>query len=210
MTIKRRLWHYGLVRFAIPALRLLASGFFDPKYLHGRFFDASPIGWVWIWQSFWTQKVLRINSHVPWPISASCRIDEPKGIQFHEDDLQNFMHFGCYFSNARGGIITLGKGTLIAPNVGIITTNHCTTDPTQHTQPRNVTIGKSCWLGMNCVILPGVTLGDNTVVGAGAIVSKSFPEGRCVLVGSPARPIRHLATSPADCQEAQPSMDDSL
>jgi acetyltransferase-like isoleucine patch superfamily enzyme len=45
---------------------------------------------------------------------------------------------------------------------------------------------------MNAVILPGVTLGENTIVGAGAIVTKSFPEGWCVLAGNPARVIRKL------------------
>ena len=49
-----------------------------------------------------------------------------------------------------------------------------------------------CWLGMGCVVLPGVTLGDFTVVGAGAIVTKSFPEGYCVLGGNPATLLRHL------------------
>ena len=45
---------------------------------------------------------------------------------------------------------------------------------------------------MNCVLLPGVILGDNTIVGAGSIVTKSFPMGSCVLAGNPARIIRVL------------------
>ena len=45
---------------------------------------------------------------------------------------------------------------------------------------------------MNAVILPGVELGDHTIVGAGAIVTKSYPEGYCVLVGNPARPIKKV------------------
>ena len=42
------------------------------------------------------------------------------------------------------------------------------------------------------MILPGVTLGDNTIVGAGAVVTKSFPEGHCVIAGNPARKIKDI------------------
>lgn len=45
---------------------------------------------------------------------------------------------------------------------------------------------------MNSVILPGVTLGNHTIVGAGSVVTKSFPEGNCVIVGNPGRVIKKL------------------
>ena len=48
------------------------------------------------------------------------------------------------------------------------------------------------WIGMNSVILPGVTLGPGTVVGAGSVVTHSFPEGHCVIAGVPAKLIRNL------------------
>ena len=57
---------------------------------------------------------------------------------------------------------------------------------------KDIIIGKKCWIGMNSVILPGVVLGDHTIVGAGAVVTKSFVDGNCVIGGNPARIIRKL------------------
>ena len=53
-------------------------------------------------------------------------------------------------------------------------------------------LGKECWIGSNAVILPGVRLGEHTVVGAGAVVTKSFEEGWCVIGGVPARKIKDI------------------
>lgn len=53
-------------------------------------------------------------------------------------------------------------------------------------------IGDKCWIGMNSVILPGVVLGDNTIVGAGSVVTKSFENGHCVVAGNPAKLIKRL------------------
>ena len=55
---------------------------------------------------------------------------------------------------------------------------------------KNVVIGTNSWIGMNSVILPGVKLGEKTVVGAGSVVTKSFEEGNIVIAGNPARVIK--------------------
>lgn len=52
-----------------------------------------------------------------------------------------------------------------------------------------ITIGDSCFIGMNSILLPGVELGERTIVGAGSVVTKSFPEGNVVIAGNPARVI---------------------
>ncbi|NRB54352.1 MAG: acyltransferase, partial [Saprospiraceae bacterium] len=62
----------------------------------------------------------------------------------------------------------------------------------------DVEIGKYCWIGMGAVILPGVKLGEYTIVAAGAIVTKSFENGYCVVGGNPAKVLKEL--NPADCQ----------
>jgi hypothetical protein len=184
-------------------IKLICRMAFGGKHLRGRHFTASNAGWRWAWHSVWLQKVLGFNRHVPWPVSPLQRILHPESIEFDADDLNNFQSPGCYFSNANGGRIVIGKGTYIAPNVGIITTNHDPEDPDRHLAPRDVIIGRKCWLGMNSVILPGVVLGDHTVVAAGSVVGRSFPKGRVVLVGVPARASQALergeeSNSPAD------------
>lgn len=97
---------------------------------------------------------------------------------------------GTYFQAF--GKINIGRGSYIAQNVGIITANHNLHDLDLHSQPRDVNIGEKCWIGMNSVVLPGVTLGPHTIVGAGSVVTKSFPKGNCVIAGNPAKIIRHL------------------
>lgn len=95
---------------------------------------------------------------------------------FHPDDINNFQGFGNYYQNFTAKII-IGKGTYIAPNVGIITANHDPMDLDKHLPGKDVIIGENCWIGMNAVILPGVVLGPRTIVGAGSVVTHSFPEG---------------------------------
>jgi len=54
-----------------------------------------------------------------------------------------------------------------------------------------ITIGNHVWLGANVTILPGITLGNNVVVGAGSVVTKSYPDN-VILVGNPARVLRKI------------------
>jgi len=177
--------------FCVPIIRILGYIFFSKNYLTGRHFDGKAlIGWYWVWRSIWLQKILGFNRMIPFPVSIFITISNPRNLIFHPDDINNFQHFGCYFQNFDGKIV-IGRGTYIAPNVGIITANHDPVNPSKHLKGQDVVIGENCWIGMNSVILPGVILGDNTVVAAGAVVTKSFAEGYCVVGGVPARFIRH-------------------
>lgn len=96
---------------------------------------------------------------------------------------------GCYIQAI--GTVSVGDYTQIGPSVGIISANHDPGDSRRHRE-NSVRIGAYCWLGMGAVILPGVELGDFTIVGAGAVVSSSFPEGHCVIGGVPAQKLRDL------------------
>lgn len=134
------------------------------------------------------QKVLGFNKEAYWPVHFTSIVTGVKNIQAGIDTSPGYMP-GCYIQGI--GKISIGDYTQISANVGIITANHDLHDTRKHIV-KHVNIGKYCWIGMNAVILPGVVLGDNTVVGAGSVVTSSFEEGNCVIAGNPARLIKRL------------------
>lgn len=101
------------------------------------------------------------------------------------------------------GDVRLGSDCLVAPRVFISSSTHSfdltgtrtirdlDTEDRLESGVQAVVVGDNCWLGTGSVLLPGVQLGSNTVVGAGAVVTKSWPGGKQVLVGVPAKPINH-------------------
>jgi acetyltransferase-like isoleucine patch superfamily enzyme len=101
-----------------------------------------------------------------------------------------FINSGCRFQDQGG--ITIGDDCLIGHNVVIATVQHGL-DPRRRGDllPAPVTIGRNVWLGANVTVLPGVTIGDDSVVGAGSVVTKDVP-ARVIAVGSPARVIRTI------------------
>lgn len=172
--------------------RLIFSVFYDRSFFTGKYFqNNASMGYIMCWKFFFFQKIIGDNRKTPWPVSNRIEISNPSNIDFHPDDMQNFWHFGCYYQNFSAKII-IGRGTYIAPNVGIITANHDTSDLSRHETGKNVVIGEKCWIGMNSVILPGVVLGPKTVVGAGAVVTKSFELGNVVIGGNPAKVLRRV------------------
>ncbi|GAA2966533.1 sugar O-acetyltransferase [Lentilactobacillus parakefiri] len=103
-----------------------------------------------------------------------------------------FANYGCTFIDV--GKITIGKNAMLGPNTSIYSVNHplgAEERNQNYEYPGNVTIGDNLWVGGNATIVPGVTLGNNVVVAAGAVVTKSF--GDNVLIGgNPARILKHL------------------
>lgn len=142
---------------------------------------------------FFCQRILGINKHAYWPVHSRSTITGVKNI-FVGIGSGPGLAPGCYIQGI--GKIYIGDYTFVAPNVGIISANHDIYDCRIH-KKGNVRIGSYCWIGMNAVILPDVELGDFTIVGAGAVVSKSFREGYCVIAGNPARLIKKL--DPVKC-----------
>jgi maltose O-acetyltransferase len=91
--------------------------------------------------------------------------------------------------------ITIGDRTQIGPNVQLLTPTHPLKpaprrDGWESAEP--ITIGRNVWLGGGVIVCPGVTIGDDTVVGAGSVVTRDLPPG-VLAVGSPARVVREPA-----------------
>ncbi len=129
-------------------------------------------------------------------IGENCYIEPP----LHANWGGKHVHFGNNVY-ANFGLtlvddthIFIGDGTMIGPNCVIATAGH-PIDPElrekqlQYNIP--VHIGKNCWLGAGVLVMPGVTIGDNTVIGAGSVVTKDIP-GNVIAVGNPCKVLREI------------------
>jgi maltose O-acetyltransferase len=98
-----------------------------------------------------------------------------------------FLNFNCVILDVVA--VTIGDGTQIGPAVQIYTADHPRDPAVRKTGAefgRPVSIGQNVWIGGGAIILPGVRIGDDAVVGAGAVVTRDVPQGVTVL-GNPAR-----------------------
>lgn len=94
-----------------------------------------------------------------------------------------------------GGKIVIGAGTQIGAGVSFAAESHEAHDGSYTSGAvarKGIRVGKGCWFGNNVTVLDGVEIGDNTVVGAGAVVTRALPPN-CIAVGAPARVVRHFA-----------------
>lgn len=132
---------------------------------------------------------LRYNKNVPWAVHYTSTIGNPENIIRGKHVFPGDSP-GMYI-NSKNGII-IGDYSNLGPNSGLISANHDSIDLTIHLKGKPIKIGKFCWVGMGAIILPEVELGDFTLVAAGAIVTKSFPDGYCVIGGNPAKFIKSL------------------
>ena len=102
-----------------------------------------------------------------------------------------FINACCCFQDQGG--ITLGDGALIGHRVVLATINHgFLPEERSSCRPAPIVIGRNVWLGSGAVVLPGVTIGENAVVAAGAVVTRDVEAG-CIVAGTPARFIRNVA-----------------
>jgi acetyltransferase-like isoleucine patch superfamily enzyme len=144
---------------------------------------------------FLFRRIFRQNSGVKWAVHHTSTIHSPGKIKRGKGVYPGDSP-GVYINAVNG--VSVGDYTNIGPNVGIVSSNHDLVNNDTHVPEGPIEIGKFCWMGMGAVILPGVKLADFTIVGAGAIVTKSFPEGYCVIAGNPARIIKYLNKDECD------------
>jgi galactoside O-acetyltransferase len=120
------------------------------------------------------------------PVSSNWGL---KHVHFGKDV---FVNFNSNFVDDAD--VFIGDDTMIGPNCTIATANHPISPRLrkhkfQYNKP--VHIGKNVWLGSGVIVLPGVTIGDNSIVGAGSVVTKNV-EANTVVVGNPARVLRKI------------------
>ena len=102
-----------------------------------------------------------------------------------------FINSGCCFQDQGG--IEIGNNVLIGQQVVIATLNHeLTPSRRANLLPARVKIGNNVWIGAHATILAGVTIGDNSVVAAGAVINKDVP-ANVVVAGVPAKVIKNIA-----------------
>ncbi|MBQ8254175.1 MAG: sugar O-acetyltransferase [Clostridia bacterium] len=130
-------------------------------------------------------------------IGEGCYIEPP----LHSNWGGHNVHFGKHvYANFNLTLVDdthiyVGDNTMLGPNVVLATAGH-PIEPSlrekayQYNIP--VRIGNNCWLGAGVIVLPGITIGDNTVVGAGSVVTKDLPPN-VIAVGNPCRVLRPIS-----------------
>ncbi len=129
-------------------------------------------------------------------VGKDCYIEPP----FHANMGGRNVHFGkCVYANFNLTMVDdthiyVGDYTMFGPNVTVATAGHPILPELREKLYQfnmAVHIGKCCWIGAGAMILPGVTVGDGTVIGAGSVVTKDIP-ANVVAVGNPCRVLRKI------------------
>ena len=129
-------------------------------------------------------------------LGENCYIEPP----LHANFGGKYVHFGNnVYANFNLTLVDdthiyVGDCTMFGPNVTVATAGHPVLPELREKQYQfnmPIHIGKRCWIGAGAVILPGVTIGDDTVIGAGSVVTKDIP-ANVVAVGNPCRVMREI------------------
>ena len=129
-------------------------------------------------------------------IGEDCYIEPP----LHTNWGGKHVHFGKgVYANFNLTLVDdthiyVGDYTMLGPNVVLATAGHPILPelrPLAYQYNMPIHIGKNCWLGAGVIVLPGVAIGDNTVIGAGSVVTKDIP-ANVVAVGNPCRVLREI------------------
>ena len=95
---------------------------------------------------------------------------------------------GCFLDPSHCFLISIGDDTTLAPNVRLIAHDASMKRETNYTRIGRIKIGCNCFIGDSTIVLPGVSIGDNTIIGAGSVVTKNI-SANCVAVGNPCKKI---------------------
>lgn len=139
-------------------------------------------------KAFFFQKVIGVNRAVTWPVHWTSKVTSPEKIK--RGTRFPGISMGCHIDGRNG--IEFGNNVWVGPHVTMVSMNHDTSDYESYINTTPIIIGANSWIAARSVILPSVHLGKHTVVAAGAVVTKSFPEGDQLLAGVPAKVVKKL------------------
>lgn len=146
-------------------------------------YHVQAIVWMWFLKLFYRFGGARfiVGKHVTFRKGFSMMIGKNG-----EVNIGNNVFFNNYCSLNAIERIIIGDGTIFGENVKVYDHNHCYQDPNVPIKEQGFTsapvnIGKHCWIASNVVILKGVTIGDNCVIGAGCVIYKDVPEERVMI-----------------------------
>ncbi len=145
-----------------------------------------------------TEKRQKLLQEMVAEIGPGTRVHAPIhanwGCKFLHLGSNVYINFGL--SLVDDGPIYIDSNNLIGPNVTLVTTNHLIAPQirkkTNYQYSLPIHIEENCWLGANVTVLPGVTIGENSVIGAGSVVTKDIP-ANVVAVGVPCKVMRKIS-----------------
>lgn len=145
----------------------------------------------------WKERCQQFQFKAQWlqsrvTILPGCHITSPKKVSFGSDVL---ISNGCFLQGH--GVISFGSQVMVGPQAMFLTINHDA--ETRKSIAAPIHIGSKVWIGARAVILPGVSVGDGSIVAAGAVVTQDVPPNTLV-AGTPARIIRsEIRSDPTSC-----------
>ena len=141
--------------------------------------------------NFIFQHIFRININIPWSVHYTSTV---KGnIKIGKGVKMSFAVSSCCYIQGINGI-EIGDNTIFASGVKIISANHDLKNLNISVPDRPIIIGKNVWLGVNAIVLPGIHIGDNAVIAAGAVVTRDV-ESNTIVAGVPAKFIKRVRVS---------------
>jgi len=145
--------------------------------------------------NFIFQKIFRLNAKVNTQVHFTSDISTPKNLHFHSDESTKIsfaVSGNCYIQAYNK--IYLGKNILFAKGLNLISANHSYGDLSTWEESEPIIIGDNVWIAINVTVLPGVKIGNNCIIGAGSVVTKSFHGDNLVIAGNPAKVIKTRIT----------------
>jgi acetyltransferase-like isoleucine patch superfamily enzyme len=171
----------------------MIKNFLKTLGIYERLYFVKRVGFGKLILNFIFQRVFRVNSHIPVSVNYTSTLIG-KGLNFeltNKNFLSSLASSNSLYIQSLNGIY-IGNGVLIASGVKIISANHSTSEDRESIVTNPIFIGENVWIGANAIVLPGVEIGDGCIVGAGSVVTKSFPESGLIIAGNPAKIIKRI------------------